>query len=75
MKFRGISSSTRTSKRNPFPLPSYSSSNQNNPFSILNSFTINTPNNTTTTDDAAAPFIGPPPSQTEVHEALSSLQR
>lgn len=85
MKFRGISSSTRTcipkSLSTPFPLSSYSS-HQDNPFSILNSFTINTPNNTTTTgdaihddDDDAAPFIGPPPSQTEVHDALSSLQR
>lgn len=85
MKFRGISSSTRTcepkSLSTPFPLSSYSS-HQDNHFSILNSFTINTPNNTTTTgdaihdyDDGAAPFIGPPPSQTEVHDALSSLQR
>ena len=84
MKFRGFSSSTRTSKRKSvstsFPLSSYSS-NQNNPFSNLHSFDINTPANTTTDtathddDDGAERFIGPPPSQTEVHDALSSLQR
>ncbi|CAJ2655236.1 unnamed protein product [Trifolium pratense] len=84
MKIRGISSSSmRTYKpksSTPFPFPSSSYSHQNNPFRILHSITNNTPTITTTTthhadDDAICRFIDPPPSQTEVHDALSSLQR
>jgi carbohydrate-binding DOMON domain-containing protein len=88
MKIRGISSfsSMRTYKpksSTPFPFPSSSSSSHqnNNLFPILHSITNITPTITTTTtthdgdDDAICRFIDPPPSHTEVHDALSSLQR
>jgi hypothetical protein len=85
MKIRGISSSSsmRTYKPKSITPFSFSSSHlNNNHFSILNSITNNTTTTTTTThhdgdddDDAIYRFIDPPPSHTEVHDALSSLQR
>jgi hypothetical protein len=85
MKIGGISSSSmRTYKPKSITPFSFSSSSHlnNNHFSILNSITNNTTTTTTTThhdgdddDDAICRFIDPPPSHTEVHDALSSLQR
>ncbi|WJX43567.1 hypothetical protein P8452_30643 [Trifolium repens] len=84
MKIGGISSSSmRTYKPKSITPFSFSSSSHlnNNHFSILNSITNNTTTITTTShhdgddDDAISRFIDPPPSHTEVHDALSSLQR
>ncbi|XP_004514514.1 uncharacterized protein [Cicer arietinum] len=78
MNFRCISSSCKRKSSTPFSCSS-SHQNNNNPLSMLNN-SFNNNNNDGDGDDAAerafcCRFIGPPPSQTEVHHALSSLQR